>query len=205
MAGTYRPITLTEEQVAEWDYGLTTEQTEMLSTQELQTYFDWKLADYQGHKYRDHQLWNCFAEDFCNFTEPLFKSLGNVRTREMREYLRANGVYVGYRNGKSIGTMLHETMKQEQEWPEEELRRQIESGINSYLDPSHPSNSTSHVLRTPKAPSSQPRVSIQRQPAFSPELIREQSAAPQRESYGQEQYPQTQTSLYRMTPSIEEE
>jgi hypothetical protein len=62
----------------------------------LNGYIAWRIDLYEDFfRYRDYDLWEAYVEDFEGFTETLFRLASkNYLRKLMRDFLRANGVYV---------------------------------------------------------------------------------------------------------------
>jgi hypothetical protein len=95
---------------------------------DLNGYIAWSIDIYEHfHRYRDHELWLAYVEDFEGFTEALFQTASKTYVRKLRDFLRANGVYVNRQAGIPIAKELFKVVQEEKQhqWTKEEVEDQI--------------------------------------------------------------------------------
>ena len=109
------------------------------SSDDIDAYILWKISVYKEKNWRDDYLWEYFQEDFETFTKDTFALADTTSIRELRDILRAKGVYVKRARGKPIAKALADVLQQEvqPEWPEDEFDKQLNApdGFNSRLNP----------------------------------------------------------------------
>jgi len=78
-----------------------------------------RIDVYRQKKWRDADLSEYYAEDFCNFTTEHFEQCDKDTIRDLRDHLRQHGVYVRKGRGCPIAKELHAAIETELEWPED--------------------------------------------------------------------------------------
>ena len=100
-------------------------------------YIAWQLSVYKSRRYRDFNLWEAFVEDFEGFEKSTFDIADRTWVRDLRNHLRANGVFVYKQARLSIATQLCKVLAEDSphKWTQEEINEQVESdeGFNSIL------------------------------------------------------------------------
>ena len=109
-----------------------------LITEDIATgYIAWQLLVYKSQCYRDYNLWEAFVEDFEGFKKQTFNTADRTWVRNLRNHLRANGVFVYKQARSSIATELCKVLAEDKpyKWTQEEIDEQVESdeGFNSIL------------------------------------------------------------------------
>jgi len=84
---------------------------------------------FKGQKYRDEDLWEVYVEDFDGFNEVLFQKVDRDLIRQLRDHLRAHGVFVSKQTRSSIANALTTTLMEESPatWTPEEVAKQVAS------------------------------------------------------------------------------
>ena len=149
-----------------------------------------QLLFYRSRSYTDFKLWECFREDFAEWTLNTWK-LGNTQVvQEFRDFLRRNGVAV-VKDGSSIAGNIQAIIDNQQEpnWTPEEIHEQMnnepdtnifsnEGNFNSKLNPlcrpkgNHqpPTRPMSPPQQPPQEPPQQPpQQRLQQRPQESPQ------------------------------------
>jgi len=102
-----------------------------LTEGEINGYIAWRIAIWEDSQYRDRELWIAFIDDFDDFKKDTFDDYRS----KLRDYLRANGVFVRKQPRLSIVNELYNVLTEEEqhEWTKEEIEDQINSshGFNS--------------------------------------------------------------------------
>ena len=124
---------------------------------DLNGYISWRIDLYeQIFRYRDYNLWEAYVEDFEGFTETLFQAASKTYVRKLRDFLRANGVYVHRQARVSMAKELFKVLQEDEphEWTKEEIENQINSsdGFNSFLKSRFPAISTTPAIVTTVPP-----------------------------------------------------
>jgi hypothetical protein len=105
-----------------WQFGIG--DISLAKDEQLNSYVDAKLQEYQLYNSIDTELWEIYQDDFKAFTEPHFSNL-KLRTKQrLRNSLRSRGVYVPpYTRTKPLGTTLFEIAQEEEQhqWTTAEL------------------------------------------------------------------------------------
>jgi hypothetical protein len=105
-----------------------------------EAYVQEAIESYQERNARDKDLWVDYGNEFCNWTADIFKLLDKNTVKKLRDFLRKNGVYIPKgRNVSMINALIACALEDEQSlWPEQELKQELEKGMNSSLDPKDP-------------------------------------------------------------------
>jgi hypothetical protein len=125
-------------------------------------YIAWQLSVYKSRRYRDFNLWEAFVEDFEGFEKSTFDIADRTWVRDLRNHLRANGVFVYKQARLSITTQLCKVLAEDSphKWTQEEINEQVESdeGFNSILvgQQSYRANSLTPSSQDIKQPIGQP-------------------------------------------------
>ena len=93
---------------------------EVHTTEDIEEYALFRIKVYSEESWRTARLSMYYFEDFSNFTVEMFSKIGHDTRRKLRDILRARGVYVPYGRGILTKVALHEAMKEELQWPENE-------------------------------------------------------------------------------------
>ena len=148
------------------------------SPEELDALIEWRLQVYGQKRWRDWQLWNNFQEDFATFTKETFKVAAPGVIRDLRDFLRANGVFVQMGRGLKIAHELFKVLQEENPtaWTEEDIQKQMDTidGFNSHQNPASSTAKRPAPLTPPAPPLPvQPKPTV---PMDPPEQIRSNSA-----------------------------
>jgi hypothetical protein len=123
------------------------------TTEKVNGYILHQIIHYRSSFYTDYKLWECFREDFEDWTLNTWK-LGSTRVvRELRDFLRRNGVYV-IKNGTLIANNIHNiiTNPEEPTWTQEEIQKQMNNEPNTNLFSNEGNfNSKRNPLRKPNS------------------------------------------------------
>jgi hypothetical protein len=86
-----------------WETGINATVTDI---KEIKAFVDWRLSIYKEKGWKGFDLWESFVDDFESFTKDILSDLGKDRLKEIRDYLRENGVYIRKEARKSIADGL---------------------------------------------------------------------------------------------------
>ncbi|KAI0994367.1 hypothetical protein K3495_g13816 [Podosphaera aphanis] len=108
-----------------------------LAESDLNGFIAWRIAVYQDRRYRDYSLWEAFVEDFEGFTRATFEIASKDSLRKLRDFLRANGIFVFKQVRIPIANELYKVVIEEERhiWTEKEIEDQMSEaqGLNSSL------------------------------------------------------------------------
>lgn len=122
------PITFTADELSLFRQGLPED-----ADQPQREAFAWySVRLYKSKSWCNDTLSEYYADDFKSFSEDHFAELSASTRRELRDVLRRQGVYVKKGRNVSIATALHEVVKDEIPWPDD--------------DPDAPSNRISSTI-----------------------------------------------------------
>jgi hypothetical protein len=161
---------LWEARIAKWDYGI---EVDAATTEDLTNYMQTKIYSYQYDKRNDDNLWECFKDDFKNFTIDTFKQVPLRITQDLRRCLRCGGVRV-VQNTKTatIAQSLYAVLEEEDQavWTANDIieaKKDLERGpITSMLPELKLDTIPSPPSYRPPAATPEPDVGIAlRQPA----------------------------------------
>ena len=99
-----------------WRTGIDATVTDIM---EVKAFVDWRLSIYEKKGWKRFDLWESFVDDFESFTKEILNDLGKDQLKEIRDYLRENGVYVRKEARKSIADGLLGTIHEPtpSKWP----------------------------------------------------------------------------------------
>ena len=119
-----------------------------LTEGDINGYIAWRIAIWEDSRYRDRDLWIAFIDDFDDFKKDTFDIASKDYRIKLRDYLRANGVFVRKQPRLSIVSELCNVLMEDEQhkWTNEEIEDQINSahGFNSLLKSRLPA-----ILTTP--------------------------------------------------------
>ena len=143
-------------------------------TEDIATgYIAWQLSVYKSQCYRDYNLWEAFIEDFEGFEKQIFNTADQTWVQDLRNHLRANGVFVYKQARSSIATELCKVLAEDKphKWTQEEIDEQVESneGFNSILVRPRAA-SLIPTPTTPQPPAIQPTGTPAIQPTGTPAI-----------------------------------
>jgi hypothetical protein len=119
-----------------------------LTEGDINGYIAWRIAIWEDSRYRDRDLWIAFIDDFDDFKKDTFDIASKDYRIKLRDYLRANGVFVRKQPRLSIVSELCNVLMEDEQhkWTKEEIEDQINSahGFNSILKSRLPA-----ILTTP--------------------------------------------------------
>ncbi|RKF77470.1 hypothetical protein GcC1_063018, partial [Golovinomyces cichoracearum] len=86
-------------------------------------YIIWVMKIWQNSEYRDEALIEAFQENFAEWTTQIFDIADRLLLRDLRDYLRNNGVFIDSKAGVRYAKQLENVLTQETEhnWTEQEI------------------------------------------------------------------------------------
>ncbi|POS82145.1 hypothetical protein EPUL_006732, partial [Erysiphe pulchra] len=105
----------------------------MLNESKVNQFIQYSINSWKILGYTDDELWLTFKEDFEGWTEVIFDIAHPHVVRNLRDYLRENGVFVtkgpGFRITKSLTEVLQEIKMHN--WSQEEIEYQQRCKFNT--------------------------------------------------------------------------
>ncbi|CEJ94791.1 hypothetical protein VHEMI10303 [[Torrubiella] hemipterigena] len=80
------------------------------SVRELNDAAIWTMYYYREHQLQPEELWEYLTEDFDRWTRDTYTKLEKFIIRELRDFLRRNGIYVKKRRGYSVAMAIDDTL-----------------------------------------------------------------------------------------------
>jgi hypothetical protein len=119
------------------NFGKQIDFSEDLTEGDINGYIAWRIAIWTDSQYRDRELWIAFIDDFDDFKKDTFDIASKDYRSKLRDYLRANGVFVRKQPRLSIATELYNVLAEEEphKWTMDEIVEQANTvqGLNSIL------------------------------------------------------------------------
>ena len=107
---------------------------ETADNDEVEGFIEWRIKVYKREEWRGKDLWEVFEDDFEGFKKETFQGGGKDATRELRDCLWANGVYVP-RDRKLTTANLELVLNEYQEWPADDKEGPIQELITPSQQP----------------------------------------------------------------------
>ena len=76
------------------NFGKQIDYSKDLTEGDINGYIAWRIAIWKDSQYRDRELWIAFIDDFEDFKKDTFDIASKDYRSKLRDFLRANGVYV---------------------------------------------------------------------------------------------------------------
>ena len=107
---------------------------ETADNDEIEGFIEWRIKVYKRKEWRGKDLWEVFEEDFEGFKKETFQGGGRDATRELRDCLRAKGVYIP-KDIKLITANLELALNEYQEWPADNKEGPVQDLITPSQQP----------------------------------------------------------------------
>ena len=134
------------------NFGKQIDYSKDLTEGDINGYIVWRIAIWKDSQYRDRELWIAFIDDFEDFKKDTFDIASKDLLRKLRDFLRANGVYVHRQARVPMAKELFKVVQEDKphEWTKEEIEDQINSSdrFNSILTSRLPAISTTPAIVT---------------------------------------------------------
>ena len=91
--------------------------------EEIAAFIKWTITYYKEKEWKDYDLWEGFFNNYCSFTLKTFRNCNINTTKNIREHLRQNGVYIRKSRGMEVAKILFELLQENEpaKWPANDL------------------------------------------------------------------------------------
>ncbi|RKF59797.1 hypothetical protein OnM2_057062, partial [Erysiphe neolycopersici] len=129
------------------------ENKETITKPTINGYIVWVMKIWKNSEYHDESLIEAFQEDFAGWTSAIFDVADRLLLRDLRDYLRHNGVLIENRPGVKYAKQLENVLTQDIEhvWTEQEIEYVTKRGhFNSRFNPQNKYSSISQTSKSDK-------------------------------------------------------
>ena len=141
-----------------WKYGIDLSKA---SKDDITSFIQYRTHTYKQKGWTRSNLSTIYAEDFENFTRKEFEQSSSDARAELREVLRAHGVFLRIGRGYPISKELADLIQSEKPWPEDDPQRPSNVSLTKPQDAAEPpfKNISQTKLEVPLRPKAEDKMS----------------------------------------------